>query len=130
MTEPELEALYHRYIDCLNERRFGELGEFVHERLTYNGESMTAIDYGNLIARHAAAIPDLHFHVKLLVADGSQVACRLVFNCTPQSEFLGLQPNGRTILFAEHVFYKFRGGKIAEVWSLLDRSAVEAQFNA
>ena len=130
MTGTELEALYHRYIDRLNEHRFGELDEFVHEQLTYNGEPMTAFNYGYLIARNAAAILDLRFHIDFLVADGFRLACRLVFNCTPESEFLGLQPNGRTILFAEHAFYKFRDGKIEEVWSLLDRAAVEAQFDA
>ena len=89
---------------------------------------MTRLDYQNLIAGNIAAIPDLYFDVHLLVVNGSQIACRLNFECTPQSEFLGLRPNGKLISFSEHVFYKFRDGKIYEVWSLLDRPAIEEQL--
>jgi predicted ester cyclase len=56
------------------------------------------------------------------------VACRLVFNCTPQHQFLGFSPNGERLCFAEHVFYYFRDGRIAAVWSLIDRPAIEAQL--
>lgn len=130
MTEAEFETHYRRYISYLNGRRVDELGEFVHEELTYNGEPMTRLDYQNLIARSIAAIPDLYFDVRLIVISGDQVACRLMFECTPQSEFLGLQPNGKSIAFSEHVFYRFRDGKIDEVWSLLDKPTVEAQLAA
>lgn len=128
MTEAEMESLYRRYISYLNDRRADELGKFVHEELTYNGKPMTRLGYQNLIAGNIAAIPDLYFNIHLLIADGDQIACRLRFDCTPQSEFLGLQPNGKFISFSEHVFYRFRDGKIYEVWSLLDRSAIEKQL--
>jgi predicted ester cyclase len=128
MTVAENETHYLRYISYLNERRVDELGEFVHEELTYNGEPMTRLDYQNLIAGNIAAIPDLYFDVHLLVVNGSQIACRLNFECTPQSEFLGLRPNGKLISFSEHVFYRLRDGKICEVWSLLDRPAIEEQL--
>jgi predicted ester cyclase len=88
---------------------------------------MTRLDYQNLIAENIAAIPDLCFNVHLLVVDGDQIACRLNFDCTPQSEFLGLQPNGKSISFSEHVFCRLRDRKIYEVWSLLDRPAIEEQ---
>ena len=126
MTEVELEDHYRRYISCLNNRRLDELDEFVHEELTYNGEPETRTDYR---ARSVAAIPDLYFDVQLLVVGGDQVGCRLFFNCTPQSEWLGLQPNGKSISFAEHVFYKFHGGKIYEVWSLLDVPSIVEQLS-
>ena len=89
---------------------------------------MTRFDYQDLIARNIAAIPDLYFNIHLLIANRDQIACRLHFDCTPQSEFLGLQPTGKSISFSEHVFYRFRDGKIYEVWSLLDRPAIEKQL--
>jgi predicted ester cyclase len=75
-----------------------------------------------------AACPDLYFNVGLLAVEEGLVACRLEFDCTPQREFLGLQPNGKRVTFREHVFYRFREGKIAEVWSLIDRSALAEQL--
>jgi predicted ester cyclase len=128
MTEAEFEAHYRRYISYLNNRRLDELDEFLYEELTYNGEPETRADYRARIAGDVAAIPDLYFDVHLIVVGGDQIACRLFYNCTPQSEWLGLQPNGKSISFAEHVFYKFRDGKIYEVWSLLDVPSIAEQL--
>jgi len=85
--------------------------------------------YQDLIAADIAAIPDLFFDAHIIVASGDQVACRLVFDCTPQHEFLGFSPNGERLCFAEHVFYHFRDGRIAAVSSLIDRAAIEAQLS-
>ena len=128
MIDAELTAHYRRYIRYLNDRRLRELEEFVHDALVYNGETKTRVEYQNLIAESVSAAPDLYFNIGLLVVQGNHVACRLDFNCTPQREFLGLQPNGKPVAFAEHVFYRFDQGKIAQVWSLIDRSAVAEQL--
>ncbi len=37
---------------------------------------------------------------------------------------------GRSVLFAEHVFYSFRDDKIEEVWALLDTQMVAGQLAA
>lgn len=80
------------------------------------------------IAGNIAAISDLYFGVERVLVDGDQVADRLVFDCMPQSEWLGLRPNGRSISFSERVFYKSCDGKKYEVRTLLDRSAIKAQL--
>jgi predicted ester cyclase len=103
---------------------------FVQDELLYNGETMTRRQYQDLIAADITAIPDLIFDAHIIVASGDQVACRLVFDCTPQREFLGFSPNGERLSFAEHVFYHFREGRIAAVSSLIDRPAIEAQLRS
>ena len=45
----------------------------------------------------------------------------------PQQQFLGFDPPGTPIAFAEHVFYRFCDSKIAEVWSVIDTQAIAAQ---
>jgi predicted ester cyclase len=40
----------------------------------------------------------------------------------------GFSPNGKRLIFAEHVFYLFRDGRIAAVLSLIDRAAIAAQL--
>jgi hypothetical protein len=52
---------------------------------------------------------------------------RMADHCTPQRDFLGFRPDGRRLVFAEHVFYRYRDGRIAEVTSLIDRAAIAAQ---
>ena len=89
MTNADLEARYRAYLDALNERRLDDLVHYVQEELSYNGETMTCRQYQDLIAADITAIPDLIFDAQIIVASADQVACRLVFVCTPQHEFLG-----------------------------------------
>jgi predicted ester cyclase len=63
-----------------------------------------------------------------MVCEPPYVASRLRFDCSPKGLFLGLPVNGRRIVFAENVFYQFRAGKIEEVWSVIDKAAIEAQL--
>jgi|SRR5271157_3576583 len=48
--------------------------------------------------------------------------------CSPKGKFLGLIVNGRRVSFAENVFYEFKLSKIASVWSVIDKAAIEAQL--
>jgi len=128
MTNVDLETRYRAYLDVLNERRLDDLVHYVQDEVSYNGETMTRRQYQDLIAADIAAIPDLIFDAHIIVAGDDQLACRLVFDCTPQHEFLGFSPNGERLCFAEHVFYHFRDGRIAAVSSLIDRPAIEAQL--
>ncbi len=73
-------------------------------------------------------IPDLRFKIQLLVCDPPRVAARLTFECSPKGEFLGMSINGRRVSFSENVFYEFKGSKIASVWSVIDKTAIEAQL--
>ena len=128
MPHATLEATYLAYLDALNDRRFDDLVDYVCDELTYNDESLTRRQYADMIAGDARAVPDLHFDAQLLVVAGDTVACRLWFTCTPTSTFFGCEPTGRPISFGEHVFYRFTGGRIAHVWSLIDRAAIAAQL--
>ncbi len=64
----------------------------------------------------------------MLICEPPFVASRLRFDCAPKGVFLGLPVNGRTVSFTENVFYEFRDGKIHEVWSVIDKAAIEAQL--
>jgi predicted ester cyclase len=127
MTPTELSAIYDRYLQCLNERRWSELGNFVSKLLSYNGKQMSLDGYRAMLEADARAIPDLQFTPELLVADADIVACRLLFRCTPRHNFLGFEPTGAPIAFSEHVFYKFDESMIVAVWSLIDTQAIAAQ---
>ncbi|MGA5298898.1 ester cyclase [Nucisporomicrobium flavum] len=70
----------------------------------------------------------MFYDARIIVAADNRIACRILFECTPQGEFLGFSPNGQRLTFAEHVFYEFRDGRIAAVASLIDRFAVQQQL--
>jgi len=123
-----LSEKYHKYINCLNSGDLDQLADFVCEDVVYNGSAIGLQGYRRMLEGNYADIPDIRFVVELLVADSLTVASRLYFNCRPQAEFRGLQINGQQIQFHENVFYRFRDGKIAQVWSVIDQAEIQQQI--
>ncbi len=126
--KPSLSGIYRDYIACLNQQDWPKLGQFVHDDAIHNGKRLGLSGYRQMLERDFDEIPDLHFNIQLLVSDPPYVASRLGFDCAPKGKFLGLAVNGKRVSFAENVIYEFRREKIAEVWSVIDKSAIEAQL--
>lgn len=126
----DLEVRYNAYLTTVNERRFDDLVQHVHEELTFNGSPMTIQQYQGLIAATVNAMPDISFKPELLVVGDDQVACRLVYDCTLQGELFGYTGDGARLNFAEHAFYRYRDGRIAAVDSLYDSAAIAEQLSA
>lgn len=123
-----LAGIYRNYIDCLNRRDLEDLGRFVTGDVRRNGVALGLDGYRRMLEDNIAQIPDLRFDIRLLVAEGAHVAARLWFDVRPKGEFLGLAVDGRKVAFAEHAIYEFRDGRIREVWSVIDKAAIEAQL--
>ncbi|RUX20291.1 ester cyclase, partial [Mesorhizobium sp. M7A.F.Ca.US.011.01.1.1] len=81
-----------------------------------------------MLERDFDEIPDLYFNVQMLISDPPYIASRLGFDCTPKGTFLGLPVGGRRVSFAENVIYELRDEKIVQVWSVIDKAAIEAQL--
>jgi predicted ester cyclase len=128
VVEIGLPDIYRSYIACLNAQDWPRLGQFVHDEVRRNGKPFGLANYRAMLERDFEEIRDLRFDVRLLVTEPPNVASQLVFDCGPKGAFLGLRVNGRRVSFAENVFYEFRNGKIAEVWSVIDKAAIEAQL--
>lgn len=128
MTRDELAAIYRDYIACLNWRDWPALGKFVHDGVDHNARPVGLAGYRAMLERDVREIPDLQFHIEMLICDAPRIAARLKFDCTPGGTFLGLAVNGRRVSFCENVFYEFQDGKIRQVWSVIDKSAIEAQL--
>jgi predicted ester cyclase len=128
MTKAGLAGIYRDYIACLNKQDWPNLGKFVHEDAHYNGTRIGLSGYREMLEGDFRAIPDLHFHIDLLVCEPPRVASRLNFDCTPKGILFGLPVNGKRVSFAENVFYEFRDERIMNVWSVIDKAAIEAQL--
>jgi predicted ester cyclase len=125
MTKTALADLYRGYIACLNRQDWPNLHQFVADDARHNGRPF---GYRAMLERDFAEIPDLKFNIELLICDPPHVASRLQFDCRPNGHFLDLPVNGKRVNFAENVFYRFRDERIAEVWSVIDKGAIEAQL--
>jgi predicted ester cyclase len=128
MTATALADLYRAYIACLNRQDWPRLGAFVAGDARHNGRPLGLAGYRAMLERDFEEIPDLRFAIELMVCEPPHVASRLLFDCRPKGLFLRLAVNGKRVAFAENVFYQFRGDKIAEVWSVIDKGAIQAQL--
>jgi len=81
-----------------------------------------------MLRRDTSEIPDLSFRPGLLVAQPPYGAVRLEFDCSPRGRFLDLDVNGRRVSFTENVFYRYQDARIAQVWSVIDKAAIERQL--
>ncbi|MHC4053892.1 ester cyclase [Bradyrhizobium sp. 25ACV] len=128
MEKEELAGIYRAYIACLNRQDWPALGQFVHDEVAHNSRPLGLSGYRAMLERDFREIPDLQFHIEMLVIDPPRIAARLKFGCTPVGTFLGLAVNGRRVSFCENVFYEFGNDKIRQVWSVIDKTAIEAQL--
>ncbi|MBN8874847.1 MAG: ester cyclase [Rhodospirillales bacterium] len=128
MTAVELANIYRGYIACLNNQDWENLGRFVHDHVRRNNIPLGLSGYRQMLEADFEQIPDLHFNIQMLVAEPPRIAARLWFDVAPKGQFLGVPVNGRKVSFAENAFYEFRADRIQEVWSVIDKAAIEAQL--
>ena len=51
MTQADLATLYHRYIDCLNNQDWDNLGHYVHPDASHNGRKLGVAGYRAMLER-------------------------------------------------------------------------------
>lgn len=129
MIKTDLSDLYRAYLACLNKQDWPNLGQFVHDQVIHNGRQFGLSGYIDMLKKDFDEIPDLYFNIRMLISDPPCIASRLDFDCTPKATFLDLQVNGKKVSFSENVFYEFQETKIREVWSVIDKPAIEAQLS-
>jgi steroid delta-isomerase-like uncharacterized protein len=66
------------------------------------------------------AFPDVHVAVEDVIAEGDKVVCRNTVTGTHQGEYRGLPSTGRSVTYNEIFIFRFAGGRIAEIWGVVD----------
>jgi steroid delta-isomerase-like uncharacterized protein len=66
------------------------------------------------------AFPDLHVAVEDVIAEGDRVVARNTVTGTHRGEFRGLPPTGNFVTYNEIFVVRFAGGRIAEIWGVVD----------
>lgn len=127
-TSTDLRERWLDYLSYCNDRRLDELGDHVHEQITFNDEPVALADYAAAIAGNTAVVPDFSWTVEDLVVDGDTVAVRLTDTGTPTGEWLGIAPTGASFTIAEWALYHYRDDKIAGMHFLLDVPAAREQL--
>jgi predicted ester cyclase len=128
MNNVEFQEFFQRYIAVLNAHEFQRLPEFMHENLVVNGQAILRDQMIAQLQDHVVAVPDLVWHVEDSVVKDDRVAAYFRNHGTPVREWLGAQPTGAAVEYAEHLFHKVRNGRFYELNFLLDACSVRKQL--
>jgi steroid delta-isomerase-like uncharacterized protein len=71
-------------------------------------------------ARLHRAFPDLRVTVEDLIAEGDKVVARNSVTGTHRGEYMGVAPTGKPVAYDEIFIVRFRDGRIAETWGVVD----------
>jgi steroid delta-isomerase-like uncharacterized protein len=66
------------------------------------------------------AFPDLHVTVEDLIAEGDKVVARNTVTGTHLGEYRGVPATGRPVTYSEIFIVRLAGGRIAEIWGVVD----------
>jgi hypothetical protein len=66
------------------------------------------------------AFPDLRVAVEDVIAEGDKVVARNTVTGTHQGEYRGVPATGKSVTYNEVFVFRFAGGRIAEIWGVVD----------
>jgi predicted ester cyclase len=67
-----------------------------------------------------AAFPNIHHSIEDQIAEGDQVASRIVVRGTHKGELMGIPPTGKDIEFNAINIHRIVNGRVAEQWIVSD----------
>lgn len=74
------------------------------------------------------AFPDLHFHIKDMLAEGDKVVARVTMHGTHKGPFMGIPPTGKEIFVQAIDILRFADGKAIEHWGVTDQMSMMEQL--
>jgi predicted ester cyclase len=139
MSTEENKAIVRRYFEeGWNQNNVAALEEYIAP--TWVHHSGTGVwSHGpeperEVMKSWRAAIPDFHYQIEALIAEGDFVVARTIFTgaLTGPLEFetLTLPASGKPLREAEIVIFRIAEGKIVESWATWDRLSFLQQLGA
>lgn len=106
---------YARYIAACNERRFGDLDEFIATDV--EGVRGGVDSYRDGLRDITVAFPNFKWRIEDLIVEGMSMAARLTDTGTHHGAFGGIAPTGLHVQIDELAVYRIDDdGKIARCW--------------
>lgn len=89
---------------------------------------MSSEDLKKYVTAYRTALPDLHFTIDDLIADGDEVVWRFTASGTQRGELWGVLPTGKSAAVPGIIIFRLAGGKIAEGWVMVDTLSMLQQL--
>jgi steroid delta-isomerase-like uncharacterized protein len=106
--------------DARHEPRLHVLDELATPEIAAGGKQY--------LTERRSIFPDLRYTVEGILAEDDRVVTRLTMRGTNLGPLRGGPPSGRRIEAAAVFIWRIADGRVVDMWSLIDHSAVERQL--
>ena len=125
-TNRKIVRLY--FEEVVNQKRFERLNEvFAESYATHslldsaNVTQQTVVGQTKFLKYLTKALPDIHYTIRHIVAEGDKVVVSASLTATHKDELLGFPATGNRIPYLNEIFiFRFQDGKVVESWFQLD----------
>ena len=121
-TEEQNKAVVRRYFEAVDAQDYSRVKELSADDFSFRSPGLPEpIGSDALIqaARaHYAAFPDWKHKIEALVAEGDNVAVKLIQNGTHKAEYEGIPPTGKVIAMPAQCLFVIANGKVREFWAI------------
>ncbi|KAB7726853.1 hypothetical protein F5984_23345 [Rudanella paleaurantiibacter] len=120
--------------EVINTQKLNRFGEFFSS--DYMWHQMNGIDvrssqdssHLSTIRWLFTAIPDVHYSIDHVIAEGDLIAVNTTATGTARSEMFGLPAVQKKVNFKQMFFFRIRNNKITEEWEVVDVGGINAQL--
>jgi steroid delta-isomerase-like uncharacterized protein len=120
-TETNKRVVHRLYDEMVNPGTLDKLGEVISDDLVGPDGSRGPAAFAATMTRLRGALPDLHYTLEDVIAEGDRVAVRWTLRGTHTGELRGLAPSGKKIVNNGFAIFRFAGGKITHATVDTDR---------
>jgi steroid delta-isomerase-like uncharacterized protein len=136
MGEAQNKALIQRFSDEVWDRGKLEVAaevfhdDYIRHDLRPTQAPPGAAGMASIAAGFRTTFPDAHWRVDLMLAEGDLVAARWTATGTFTGLWGTVEPTGKRAEFSGVNLYRFRNGKVAEIWNHRDDLGLMQQVGA
>jgi steroid delta-isomerase-like uncharacterized protein len=130
MSEFDIRGFYQRYVDAINDHAWDTIGDFMADTVLWHGQTVRREDGVANFRSITDAMPDYRVELKAVTVSGDTVGSYAITRGTPESEWLGLAPNGKPIEIEEVTVYKIENGEFTQMSNVWDLDTLRSQLAA
>jgi len=125
MSTEENKAVLRRNEEVFNKGNLAVADETIATNYILHGpggqEFKGPEGFKQMVTMYRTAFPDLHVTIGNMVAEGDNVAHRLILRGTHKGDLMGIAPTGKQVTLSAITISRFAGGKEVEAWTNSDQ---------
>ena len=133
-TEQNKATLRRFYEEVFNQGKYNALDEICAPNYVSHGPNNPPGVPNNrdglrqIVMIYRNAVPDIHFTIEDIVAEGDMVVCRWSSTGTHKGDLLGIPPTGKSATVTGIDVERLENGKLAESWGIFDQLGLLQQL--